>query len=251
MHQKRGHPVANDGVGNPEGAELPRGEARALEQGPGFIDVDVDAAPMFVRSANDAERRADTRGRKAAGVAMSQDVVAIRQKQFTTRPDGVAERGILLEDLLGGSHHRGGATVGIGPTGLEHSVDCGSEIDGRRPCVPERGGLVRQTRSPRALFGRPGQRHGRRDPQKGRAPNHQRTNEPRHFLRRAAFAPHRFVRQPPLVEHEDSPVYMPQCERIQVLHQELYSAKDLTFCPSPHRNWLRYVRSMSTAASCT
>ena len=43
--QRAGHRVGDDGVGNPEPIELPRGEPRALEQGPGLVDPDLHCLP--------------------------------------------------------------------------------------------------------------------------------------------------------------------------------------------------------------
>src|ERR1700679_267871 len=57
-HQVRGHVVAEDSGGDVVLHQLPRGEARALQEGAGFVGEDVDFVAAFYSRADDSEGRA-------------------------------------------------------------------------------------------------------------------------------------------------------------------------------------------------
>jgi hypothetical protein len=71
-HEAGGHVVADNGGGDAVGHELPGGEARALQEGTGFIGVDVNAFALLDCGTDDAERGAVAAGGEGAGVAVGE-----------------------------------------------------------------------------------------------------------------------------------------------------------------------------------
>ncbi len=81
--------------------KFPGGEARTLKIRARLRHEDVELFPLFDGDADDAERRADTSGRKRAGVALGHDLAFARHELRTEAADGFVG-GFLLEMNLPG-----------------------------------------------------------------------------------------------------------------------------------------------------
>jgi len=71
-HERGGRRVGDHGVRDARGLELPRGEARTLQQRPRLVDPDALEQSALPGRAQRPERTAVTAGREAAGVAVRQ-----------------------------------------------------------------------------------------------------------------------------------------------------------------------------------
>src|SRR2546425_10942750 len=65
--------IRNDRVLDPGLQELPCGQPRPLEAGPGFVPVDEEAAPLLLGHAHRGRRSPVIPGRQGAGVTVGQD----------------------------------------------------------------------------------------------------------------------------------------------------------------------------------
>ena len=72
-HERRGRAVGDHRMRDPELLELPRGEARALEQWTGLVDENVLDPSCLPGGADRAERGPVAAGREPAGVAVRED----------------------------------------------------------------------------------------------------------------------------------------------------------------------------------
>ncbi len=75
-HDLGGHVVADEGDGDAAAGEFPGGEASTLEEGTGFVGVDMDGAALVVGGEEDSECGSVVGRGQAAGVAVGEDALA-------------------------------------------------------------------------------------------------------------------------------------------------------------------------------
>ena len=83
--QRAGHRVGDDGVGDPEPTELPRGEPRTLEQRPSLVDPDVHVLVRLRCGPDHTQRGAVPNGGQRPGVAVRQHTRAVGDQRGTER----------------------------------------------------------------------------------------------------------------------------------------------------------------------
>ena len=103
--------------------QLPRGQARALEERAGLIDEDAGDLALPVGGLDDAEGGTDAAGRESAGVAVGEEGGAIGDERGAELAHALIGRDLLLVDADG---------LGFGVGRREDAVQRPAEIDGGR-----------------------------------------------------------------------------------------------------------------------
>ena len=85
-HEAGGHVVADHGGGDVVGHQFPGGEPRALQKGPRFVGVDVNALALLDGRADDAQRGSVAAGGQRAGVAVGQHAALVGQQRAPNAP---------------------------------------------------------------------------------------------------------------------------------------------------------------------
>ncbi len=89
-HEAGGHVVAEHGGGDAVVHQLPRGEARALEEGAGFVGVDVERVAALDGGADDAEGAAVAAGGEGSGIAVGEHGAGFGHEAGSVRAHGAA-----------------------------------------------------------------------------------------------------------------------------------------------------------------
>jgi sugar lactone lactonase YvrE len=76
-HEAGGHVIAEDSGGDAVGHQLPGGEARALQEGAGFVGKDVNLLTALDGSTNDAQSCPVAAGGKGSGVAVGEHAAIV------------------------------------------------------------------------------------------------------------------------------------------------------------------------------
>ena len=98
LQEVAGHVVGDERGGNAVLLQFPDGEARALQEGAGFIGEDVDGFAGFDGGADHAERGAVSGGGQRAGVAVREHGLAVGNQRRAVAADGAADGDVFLAD---------------------------------------------------------------------------------------------------------------------------------------------------------
>ena len=190
-HQRGRGGVGDHRVRDADRLELPRGEARPLEQRSRLIDEHACEQATFPGGAQRADRGAVAASGEPAGVAVRE-----RPRPRDEELGGVRGHAAAALDLL--SVQRAGA---LGRRVGAHLLERPEEVDRRGPrgCEVPLGGreIVAAQRGEREPV-------GGRDADRRRTPNSKRPNRLGDLGRRGADEVDLLVRQPPLVEDDDA-----------------------------------------------
>ena len=138
-HDRAGHVVGDHGGVDAVLHQFPRRQARALQEGPGFIGEHAHLAAGCNRAADHAEGGAVAGGSQRSGVAVRQDAGLRRHHRRAMRTDRPATRDIVIVNSVSfGSQpclqliNRLAGQCAAGER-LLHALDRPEQVDRRRP----------------------------------------------------------------------------------------------------------------------
>ena len=134
-HERAGGGVGDDGVRDPDPLELPRGEARALEERPRLVDENALEQPALGCGAERADRGAVAAGGEAAGVAVRERARPGLEELGGVRGHPPAALDLLVVERARPLGRRVIAHLGERP----RKVDRGRPRGSREPARPRRG----------------------------------------------------------------------------------------------------------------
>ena len=85
--------------------QLPRGEARALVEGPGLVGEDVDLFTAFDGGADNAEGGAVAAGGEGSGVAVGEDGTLLWQELCAEGPELAQVGDVFIVEALGEGYY--------------------------------------------------------------------------------------------------------------------------------------------------
>ncbi len=95
-HDLSGHGVADQGHVHPPLLQFPHGQASALEEGPRFVDVDLQVLARLLGRKQDGQSRPGTGGGQAPGVAVRQYAAAVGQQRGAVTAKGLTDVVVFL-----------------------------------------------------------------------------------------------------------------------------------------------------------
>jgi hypothetical protein len=182
-HEAGGHVVAEHGGGDAVVHQLPRSETRALEEGAGFVGVDVDIVAALDGGADDAEGAAVAAGGECSGIAVSEHGAGFGHEARAVRAHGAAGGDVFVIHAAGFGDEAGADAVETFAFRLErvvvaaHAVNSPEEIDGGGAGRGEglgddlEVGVESGNRGGGALLDADGDAHGSADADGGRSAN--------------------------------------------------------------------------------
>ncbi len=133
-HEEAGHAVGDEGGVDAGLGKFPGGEACALEEGSGFVDVGVEGGVVLVGGEHECECGAELGGGEASGVAVGEYAVVGSDEGGAVLADGVAHGGVLVAYGLGFGEEALSQLAGSGEGSvLGHSLEAvegPGQIDG-------------------------------------------------------------------------------------------------------------------------